>query len=107
VHDRGATVVERTAAPDEPARLQRRDHLGGVGFRRAHPAAQRPQLELAPRGVQHDQDREAGRGQPLAIQLGRQASSHMRLGAHQGVQRAVRKEISRHQLSVGAHRRSR
>ena len=55
---------------DQPAALQRADDLRGVGLGGVQAAAQRAQLQLAVGGDEHDEDREAGGGQALALEVG-------------------------------------
>src|SRR4051812_10142244 len=94
---RRAAVVREAAADDEPAVLERRDDLGGVGLRGLKATAQRAQLHLPAGRREDDEDAEARGAQALALEVGGQAPPDARLGAQQRVQRAVGERITGHE----------
>ena len=87
---------------DELAALERRDDLGRVGLRRAQPRAQHAQLELAARRRQDDEHREAGRRQPLALEVGAQPAANGCLGSQQRLEGAMRERVAGHEGHPGA-----
>ena len=92
--DHDAAVGGVAAAPDQAAVLERAGHLGRVRLRPAEPAAQGAQLERAARRGEHHQHREAGGGDALPGQLGRDPTAHGRLGTQERLQRTMCERIA-------------
>jgi len=100
--DRRAAVAGQAAAQHQAAALERGDDLGRVGLGGAQPGAQHAQLELAARGGQDHQHREAGCREPLALEVGAQPAADRRLGAQQRIEGAMRERVTGHEGHPGA-----